>query len=123
VPVYRGAPNIDEFAPGDHCFIDANRFASVRDLASYLTYLAGDETAYSRYFDWRSRPLRESFITQLQEAEVAPFCRLAAIVAQMLDRGETERARCPPTRPFGWCAYARTRLGRLRRRLLPATRR
>jgi hypothetical protein len=60
VPVYFGAPNIEDFAPGDHCFIDASQFASAKALATFLTSMTDDE--YMRYHEWRGRPLRESFV-------------------------------------------------------------
>jgi hypothetical protein len=117
VPVYRGAPNIEEFAPGDHCYIDATRFDSPRELANYLNDLARDEEAYSRYLQWRSKPLRESFTELSERSTIEPFCGLAALVAQRLNSGATEWPRGRPIRPLGWRAYVRARLGRLRRRL------
>lgn len=35
VPIYRGAPDIQDFVPAD-CFIDARKFQSLNDLESYL---------------------------------------------------------------------------------------
>jgi hypothetical protein len=83
VPVYLGAPNIDAFAPGDHCFVDATRFESPRALAARLTELAQDESAYREYQRWRKEPLRASFLAMIEEVRVPPFCRLAARVRQM----------------------------------------
>lgn len=36
VSIYLGAPNINEFAPGEHCFIHANDFKSPKELADYI---------------------------------------------------------------------------------------
>src|SRR6185503_6597714 len=36
VPIYLGAPNVEEFAPGDHCFINAADFPDPKMLAEYL---------------------------------------------------------------------------------------
>jgi hypothetical protein len=118
VPVYRGAPNIDEFAPGDHCYIDATRFDSPRELAQYLSELACNEAAYSRYLEWRKQPLRRSFVELLERSAGESFCRLAALVAQRLNSIATERPRGRPIRPLGWRPYVRARLGSLRRRLI-----
>jgi len=52
VPVYLGAPNIDDFAPGEHCYIDIRDFKNPKELAHYLLYLEQDEDAYARYLDW-----------------------------------------------------------------------
>ena len=60
VPVYLGAPNVEDFAPGDHCFIDASTFSSARDLAEFLTTMS--EADYERYHSWRNQPRRSEFI-------------------------------------------------------------
>ena len=39
VPVYRGAPNVADFAPAPRCFIDAADFAGPAELAAYLDHL------------------------------------------------------------------------------------
>lgn len=81
VPVYLGAPNVEEFAPGNQCFVDASRFDSPRALARYLMELAADESAYSGYLRWKSEPLRESFLKMAQEAH--PFVRLSRHLRNM----------------------------------------
>jgi len=62
VPVYLGAPNVEEFAPGDNCYIDATRFDSPRALAQLLQTLAADDNAYAHYLQWKSQPLRPRFL-------------------------------------------------------------
>jgi Glycosyltransferase family 10 (fucosyltransferase) C-term len=52
VPVYRGAPNIGDLAPGDGCFIDASQFRGPRELAEYLSYLDQHEEQFERYLCW-----------------------------------------------------------------------
>jgi glycosyltransferase involved in cell wall biosynthesis len=64
VPVYWGAPNIEDFAPGDHCYINAADFASAKDLANFLTSMTDEE--YMRYHEWRNKPLRESFVAMCE---------------------------------------------------------
>lgn len=87
IPVYRGAPNIDDFAPGDHCYIDANKFDTPMSLANHLRELASDEAAYASYFDWRSRPFRKTFQDLMIANSIEEFCRLASIVTdRMRDR-------------------------------------
>ena len=66
VPVYRGAPNVEDFMPGDHCYINAADFASPQQLAEYLQHLDRDDQAYAEYFAWKARPLRAGFL-RLQE--------------------------------------------------------
>jgi Glycosyltransferase family 10 (fucosyltransferase) C-term/Fucosyltransferase, N-terminal len=76
VPVYLGAPNVDRFAPGDHCFINTSDFQNPKDLADYLRDLDRDETAYAAYHSWRERPFRPSFDRLLEGQETPPFARL-----------------------------------------------
>jgi hypothetical protein len=80
VPVYRGADNVADFAPGEHCFIEANRFGDPAELAAYLRFLDGDDAAYREYLAWKERPLRPAFTRLLPRLEGNPFCRLCQIM-------------------------------------------
>jgi alpha-1,3-fucosyltransferase 10 len=82
VPVYLGAPNIDDFAPGNNCFIDASRFDNPRALARHLMELAANETAYAAYLRWKYEPVRGSFLRMAEEAGHA-FPRLARYLREM----------------------------------------
>ena len=60
IPVYLGAPNIEEFAPGDNCFINAADFPDPAELASFI------ETVNPASFHaWRSSQLRPAFLDKL----------------------------------------------------------
>ena len=61
VPVYLGAPNIGDFAPGDHCFINVADWESPRALAGYLHDVAADDELYQQYFSWKTQPFRPEF--------------------------------------------------------------
>jgi len=76
VPVYFGAPNIEDFAPGDKCFIDASHFDTPQALARYLLHLDADEDAYAEYLRWKAQPLRNSFVSMAEQLDNA-FARLA----------------------------------------------
>jgi len=111
VPVYRGAANVGDFAPGEHCYIDASRFGSAAELAAYLRGLADDPAAYAAYFAWRTRPLRPAFLELARRVETEAFCRLATLLAE-LGPGSSRGVRLP----FGWRRALGTTLWRLRRR-------
>ncbi|AMN38795.1 glycosyltransferase family 10 fucosyltransferase [Rhodoplanes sp. Z2-YC6860] len=80
VPVYRGAPNIDQFAPGENAFINVNDFEGPAELALYLQKLDQDDEAYRQFFRWRERPFFPSFETDLDALRTHPFAKLAEIV-------------------------------------------
>ena len=62
VPVVLGAPNLDEIAPGDQCYINVCDFESPASLAAHLQEVANDRALYQRYQAWRHRPLRPAFL-------------------------------------------------------------
>jgi glycosyl transferase family 10 (putative fucosyltransferase) len=80
VPVYRGAPNVERFSPGDGAFINANEFSGPEALCTYLKDLARDEQAYRRFFKWREQPLRRSFELDLEAGRRETFSRLVEII-------------------------------------------
>jgi hypothetical protein len=78
VPVYRGAPNIADFAPGADCFIDTSQFSGPRDLAEYLSYLDQHEAQYNRYLRWKTLPIDPGFVEMVNRFSGHPLARLAA---------------------------------------------
>jgi len=76
IPVYRGAKNIYEFAPGKHSFINAHDFATPKDLANYLLYLDGNQTAYDEYFNWRKDPLSKEYLDKYDKRVETMYCRI-----------------------------------------------
>jgi hypothetical protein len=107
VPVYRGAPNIADFAPGADSFIDAGQLTP-RELAQRLQQLDDDDAAYARLHAWRSGPLPDGFVALLQPIRVPLFERLALLVRERLaERGTRPEGR--PTLPFGWRGWADTK--------------
>lgn len=116
IPVYRGAPNVAQYAPGENCYIDANQFDSPKQLAEYLLHLANDQNAYDAFFDWRSKPLRDEFLSLIAECSTEAFCRLANIVEKRCGTASRVDSSGRKIRPFGWRGLVRTRLHRLKSR-------
>ena len=81
VPVYLGAPNIEEFAPGKNCFVDVTDFSGVDDLAAYLNYLDTDDEAYGAYLAWKSEDALPSYRAMLDRVAEPAFHRLSKVVA------------------------------------------
>lgn len=82
VPVYFGAPNIDEFAPGDNCYVDVRRFKSVEELATHLKACLEEPALYEQYQQWRIQPLRDTFVLNAARQQVHPFIRLCRLVKE-----------------------------------------
>ena len=78
VPVYLGAPNVADFAPGARCYIDTANFAGPRELAAELHRLASDECAYQEYLAWKTQPLSERFERLVERTRMHALCRLCA---------------------------------------------
>jgi hypothetical protein len=84
VPVYFGAPNIEDFAPGDQCFINIADFPDPRSLADYLLALSRDERAYQNYFSWKEKPFRPAFARLLELQREHAFVRLVNKIEERL---------------------------------------
>lgn len=115
VPVYLGAPNVDEFVPANS-YVNASAFSSPADLASYLRHLIETPQAYEAYFAWRANPLPECLARRIQGLNASAECRLVALVHQrMRERHDPLSDRS--SLPFGRLAFLRTRLRRWRKAL------
>ena len=86
VPVYLGAPNIETFAPGDHCFINVAEFADPKSLAHYLVAVSQDEEQYQQYLAWKSKPIRPAFAKLLEQQKDHVFVRLCNKIEERLQR-------------------------------------
>lgn len=101
VPVYRGAPNVADFAPGPRSYINVDDFRGADELADYLNYLAGNDGAYGEYFRWKLDGVSASFRALAAAAQPDPLCRLCDILLQRLDLTQQSRPRSTfYSRPF-----------------------
>lgn len=80
IPVYLGAPNIEQFAPGENCFVNANDFTSPVALASFLR-----DANPSDFHQWRTQPLRAEFRNLTKRFETAKQLELSRQLGQMLE--------------------------------------
>ena len=79
VPIYLGAPNIEEFAPGDNCYIDASRFPDPQELADHMR-----KADPASFHEWRRKPLRKSFIEKIESLRTPPYVRLSREICRRL---------------------------------------
>ena len=54
MPVYRGAPNIEDYTPGPASFLHVTPTMTPEELAARLAYLDANDTAYEEYHAWRT---------------------------------------------------------------------
>lgn len=80
VPIYFGAPNIEEFAPGDNCFVNVRKFKTAKELAIHLKACLKNPVLYGQYQQWRKQSLRSSFVKKVAKLQVHPFIRLCHLI-------------------------------------------
>ena len=83
VPIYDGAPNVDDWLPCHHCIIDVRKFPSARVLADYLKVLEKNMTLYGEYHQWRNEPVRESFLSLLNYFDRASAYSVDSVTCAM----------------------------------------
>jgi hypothetical protein len=95
VPLYRGAPNIADFAPAPDCYIDVTRFDSPSSLADYLRAMTDEE--YLSFHRWRDDGPTAEWSRRFAPYATPTFVRLAtAITTVNAGRAAARRALAPP---------------------------
>jgi hypothetical protein len=84
VPIYMGAPNVADFAPGDHCYVDTRDFPSPDALAGHLHDLLRNPVAYGELLAWKRQPLRPAFREFLDAQRTHPVIRLCRAIEEQL---------------------------------------
>jgi hypothetical protein len=84
VPVYLGAPNVADFAPGEHCYLDVADFTGRKHLAECRLSFGGDSAAYADYLRWKERPLQSRFLTMVERQRQRPLCRLCVLLSRAI---------------------------------------
>jgi meiotically up-regulated gene 157 (Mug157) protein len=74
VPIYLGAPNIDEFVPKGS-IIRVDSFENTAALAQHVQECIANETLYQSYHEWRDRPLNSEFVERFAFTNVTTECR------------------------------------------------
>ena len=78
VPIYWGAPNIQDYLPGNHSAIivtGTELERSPKALADLLLYLDNNENEYLKYFSWK-KSLNEKFMNQSNRCLFHAGCRI-----------------------------------------------
>jgi hypothetical protein len=87
VPIYRGAPNVEDWLPcATNCIIDLKNFQTPKDAADYIKTVAMNRTLYATYHQWRSKPVHKKFQKMLNYFETVTDYSLECIVCDMSNR-------------------------------------
>ena len=78
VPIYRGAPNVAQFAPAPHSYIDATDFSGPAALAEFLSEMTDAE--YLSYHSWRRHGPTDEWRARFAPFAAHAFVRLARVV-------------------------------------------
>jgi len=79
IPVYLGAPNIGDFAPGERCFVNACDFETPARLADFIKQADPEE-----FQSWRRHDLRPSFKNLMKRIEYNWQYQLAELILRHL---------------------------------------
>lgn len=87
VPVYLGAPNVEQIVPAADCYIDVTDFAEPRALADHLLKLDHDEEGYCKHLEWKRRPFQPDFQAMLEGQRSGALVRLCERVERISSDG------------------------------------
>jgi hypothetical protein len=82
VPVYLGAPNVADFAPAPHAYIDTADFSGPDELAAYLNHLDQHDDEYQAYLAWKQDGFSDQFLALMAAVPDRPLCTLGEMVGK-----------------------------------------
>jgi hypothetical protein len=106
VPIYLGAPNIDEWLPCSKysCIINLRQFTTVADAANFINKVAQNRVHYIKYHQWRQEVyLRPSFIKMVNYFQEANKHSMKCLLCDMVyrnDHGTMRRKLLATNNPF-----------------------
>ena len=107
VPIFMGTDKVDKFLPGNlrNSIIKVSDFKSPKELAEYLKFLSNNETAYSRYLEWKWRGLGDIFNTTIGrwwKPKFPLFCQVCMALAKGKLHSGLKLDYCQPRRYEDW---------------------
>lgn len=88
IPIYLGAPNAEEFAPGDDSYIDASRFPDPATLAQFLR-----RENPERFHRWRQGPLKASLLSMFDRISQPFPVRFMELATRLLETRKRDALR------------------------------
>lgn len=83
VPIYLGAPNIDDWLPCSNCIIDLRQYRTPSAVAQLVEELTKNRTRYAEYHAWREKPINEKFVKLLSYLDKSNKHSLECIVCNI----------------------------------------
>jgi hypothetical protein len=86
VPIYLGAPNVEDFLPHQDSIVDVRQYPTAEGLAEFLGPFLSDWNAYiNRFHQWKAQEhLPSPFLQKLDECVHLAECRICKKVLQLL---------------------------------------
>jgi hypothetical protein len=85
VPIYLGAPNVDEYVPDANSIINYAQLKSPAALLAELERLAGNETAYNEKLAWKQTSIHQmapGFQRLYEQGKTRGQCRLCQLLLE-----------------------------------------
>lgn len=92
VPVYLGAPNIEDGFVPTGSIVNTVSFSSTASLAEYIKLLLRDKTAWDRHQEWRTLPPDTKFVARFNKTAIDVDCRICQAVNKRPQFRDTRRS-------------------------------
>lgn len=106
VPIYLGAPNINDWLPcqNSSCIINLRDFSTIRDAANFIHELVLDKQRYIQYHQWRNEKILprnfQKMIEYFQESNQYTIECLLCDMVYRNDHGNIRRKLLAANNPF-----------------------
>ena len=95
VPIYLGAPNVEDWLPcRTNCIIDLRRFKTPRDAALFIKNVAKNRTLYESYHQWRNEEIPDKLKKMLKYFSSMRNYSLECVLCEMskrVDEGQSAK--------------------------------
>ncbi|CAF1045931.1 unnamed protein product, partial [Adineta ricciae] len=95
VPIYLGAPNIEDWLPcRTDCIIDLRKFKTPKDAALFIKNVAKNRTLYESYHQWRNEEIPDKLKKMLKYFSSMRNYSLECVLCEMskrVDEGQSAK--------------------------------
>lgn len=93
VPLYYGAPNIEDWLPCKNCIVNLRQFANPRAAAEFIESVSRNLTRYAEFHKWRSEPIPEKFQKIINYFQRAKRYKLDHVICAMAHSDDPQTTR------------------------------